>query len=412
MFNFINNMSLFKKSNKKIISAAVNDELALDNLENTKKKSSKPNSKKDTGNKTKAKTKKTSLKTVSTKHKLKKVATKMKTNKKEIKEKKSSDKVATRRITRTTVNRFVEDQAPKPKNVNKIEKITSYSIEEDDDEHAYSPDPTDLYLKDISVANLLTKEEEVKYARQVQKGSIKAKNTMIASNLRLVVKIARRYIRSGMPILDLIEEGNLGLIRAVEKFDPERGFRFSTYGAWWIQQSIERAIMGQNRTVRLPVHVVKRLNSFLRESKDITKNLSHEPSTNELSSKMKKSFDYIENMLTLNEKISSLDAPISSEIDRPILETIGSSEVDPIDIAANIDLKCNLTKWMKSLPETEKSILEHRFGLNSHESTTLEETGRAIGLTRERVRQLQTEALKKLKKQITLSGEDFNNLVE
>src|SRR3990167_7915021 len=156
----------------------------------------------------------------------------------------------------------------------------------DQDEEGISKDPTDLYLKEIGVAPLLSKEEEVFYGRLVKQGDASARKRMIESNLRLVVKIARRYLRSGMPILDLIEEGNIGLIRAVEKFDPERGFRFSTYSAWWIQQTIERAIMSQNRTIRLPIHMVKRLNRCLKASNRVAKHLNHEPSAEDIAQAM------------------------------------------------------------------------------------------------------------------------------
>ena len=278
-------------------------------------------------------------------------------------------------------------------------------------EEEKSPDPIDLYLKEIGEKPLLTQNEEIYYARLVQHGDQQAKKRMIESNLRLVVKIARRYLRSGMPILDLIEEGNIGLIRAVEKFDPERGFRFSTYGAWWIQQTIERAIMSQNRTIRLPVHVVKRLNSCLRTSRELSKSLDHEPTTNEIAKKLNKTNKDIEKIMELNERIASIDSFISEEIQKPLLDTVGTDQQDdPAQITFKENIKQTINKWLSLLTKNQQAIIERRFGLNDHEPTTLEQTGIDIGLTRERVRQLQTEALHTLKDIIQTQGIDVNLL--
>lgn len=274
-----------------------------------------------------------------------------------------------------------------------------------------SPDPTDIYLKEIGAAPLLTKEEEVYFARLILSGNMMAKKRMIESNLRLVVKIARRYIRSGMPILDLIAEGNIGLIRAVEKFDPELGFRFSTYGAWWIQQTIERAIMSQNRTIRLPVHVVKRLNSCLRVSRELAIELDHEPTAEEIAKKLNKTADEVEKTLSLSERIISIDMPISDDISKPLSDTIGSNALDPAKIIITNNLKKHISHWLTKLNTMQRSVVERRFGLNEYEATTLEQTGHEIGVTRERVRQLQSEALKSLRIIIESHGEDFDTLV-
>jgi RNA polymerase nonessential primary-like sigma factor len=274
-----------------------------------------------------------------------------------------------------------------------------------------SPDPTDIYLKEIGAAPLLTKEEEVYYSRLVQQGDVAAKNRMIESNLRLVVKIARRYLRSGMPILDLIEEGNIGLIRAVEKFDPELGFRFSTYGAWWIQQTIERGIMSQNRTIRLPVHMVKRLNSCLRAGRELAKNLDREPTPEEIATKLNKPIEEVEKILALNERVISIDTPISDDISRPLLDTITNGSNDPAQIALSNNLKHHMSRWLSKLTTMQRAVVERRFGLNNHDPATLEQTGVDIGLTRERVRQLQSEALKALREIIVNRGEDFDTLV-
>ncbi len=306
------------------------------------------------------------------------------------------------------------DFANEPKNI-----VTEGSLENTNSEdnnntvelkYAKSKDPTDIYLREVGIAPLLTKEEEIYYSRLSKQGDLHARKKMIESNLRLVIKIARKYLRSGMAILDLIEEGNLGLMRAVEKFDPERGFRFSTYSAWWIQQTIERAIMSQNRTIRLPVHVMKKLNSCLRTRHELGKQMNHEPTADEIAIKLSKSEKEVENTLCLNEKIISIDAPISDNINKSLLDTVGNDLLDPAKIASKHALKETISNWLSKLTATQKSVVELRFGLNDGEPNTLEQTGQEIGLTRERVRQLQTEALKALKIIIEEQGIDFNSL--
>src|SRR5471030_305123 len=183
-------------------------------------------------------------------------------------------------------------------------------------------DATQLYLGEIGYSPLLTAEEEVYFARKSLKGCVDSRKKMIESNLRLVVKISRRYVNRGLALLDLIEEGNLGLIRAVEKFDPERGFRFSTYATWWIRQTIERAIMNQTRTIRLPIHVVKELNVYLRASRELTQQLDHEPTPEEVAIALDRPLDEVKHMLGLNERVTSVDAPASNEADKPLLDTL------------------------------------------------------------------------------------------
>lgn len=274
-----------------------------------------------------------------------------------------------------------------------------------------TPDPTDIYLREIGVSPLLSKDEEIHYGRLAKTGDEDARRRMIESNLRLVVKIARRYLRSGMAILDLIEEGNIGLMRAVEKFDPERGFRFSTYSAWWIQQTIERAIMSQTRTIRLPVHMVKKLNGYLRTSRHLAKNLDHEPTVEEIAAAWGETTDEVEKMMSLNERVISIDMPVSDEVNKPILDTIGQDEDDPILHLNLHKLKQNLDKWLNGLSPKQKAVVERRFGLNGQESLTLDQTGHEIGLTRERVRQLQAEALKALRLEIEKQGNDLDSLL-
>lgn len=259
--------------------------------------------------------------------------------------------------------------------------------------------PTQIYLSEIGLSPLLTAEEEVYYAKLIQKGDPAARRRMIVSNLRLVVKIARRYSNRGLPLLDLIEEGNLGLMRAVEKFDPDRGFRFSTYATWWIRQTIERAIMNQTRTIRLPIHVVKELNIYLRASRELAQQLDHEPTPEEVAIALDRPLDEVKQMLGLNERVTSVDAPASSEADKPLLDTIPDpTEQNPIDLLIDANLHENLEQWLGELSENQREVLARRYGLLGYERATLEDVGHIIGLTRERVRQIQIEALKTLRK--------------
>jgi len=259
--------------------------------------------------------------------------------------------------------------------------------------------PTQIYLNEIGYSPLLSAEEEVYYARRIAKGDQEARRRMIESNLRLVVKIARHYHNRGLPLLDLIEEGNMGLMRAVEKFDPERGFRFSTYATWWIRQTIERAIMNQTRTIRLPIHVVKELNSYLHAIRKLTQQLDHEPSPEEIAHWLDQPIEEVKHMLGLTEHITSIDVPAGNEADKPLLETLADhNNVDPADILQDNNLHDQLESWLTELTDNQREVIARRYGLLGYERETLEEVGKSISLTRERVRQIQVEALKTLRR--------------
>lgn len=259
-------------------------------------------------------------------------------------------------------------------------------------------DATQMYLREIGFSPLLTAEEEVHYARLARKGDERGRQRMIESNLRLVVKISRRYINRGLPLLDLVEEGNFGLIRAVEKFDPERGFRFSTYATWWIRQTIERALMNQTRIIRLPIHIVKELNLYLRASRELAQKLDHEPTAEDIAALLERPVEAVEKMLKLNERVTSLDSLLGDMSDKTILETVADeNSCDPCVELQNNNIQEHLSRWIDHLPEKQREVLARRFGLEGYEMSTLEEVGKEIGLTRERVRQIQVEALKCLR---------------
>lgn len=274
-------------------------------------------------------------------------------------------------------------------------------------ESAPAIDPTQLYLKEIGFSPLLSAEEEVYYGRLSLKGDQAARRKMIESNLRLVVKIARRYYNRGMEFSDLIEEGNLGLLRAVEKFDPERGFRFSTYATWWIRQTIERAIMNQTRTIRLPIHVLRELNSCLSMARELLKTQDHEPSQSEIAVALDRSLEDVKSMMDLNEHVISLDMQVSNDNSngKPLVEALADKNtLDPEEVLANEHLHRSLEACLLELSDKQREVLSRRFGLGGYERQTLEEVGKAVGLTRERVRQIQMSALKALREILSKRG--------
>ncbi len=266
-------------------------------------------------------------------------------------------------------------------------------------------DATRMYLSEIGFSPLLTAQEEVYFARLVIRGDASARNRMVESNLRLVVKIARRYMNRGLSLLDLIEEGNLGLIHAVEKFDPERGFRFSTYATWWIRQTIERALMNQTRTIRLPIHIIKEINGYLRVARQLAQTLDHEPTAEDIAQAMGKSVAEVKRMLQLNERVASVDTPIGKDEDRSLLDAIpDDNNIDPSQLLQDADLNEKLDQWLDQLNDKQRIVVKRRFGLGGLEKATLEQVGNEIGVTRERVRQIQIDALRRLRKILETEG--------
>jgi len=271
-------------------------------------------------------------------------------------------------------------------------------------ERSHVGDATDKYLSEIGRSQLLSADEEKELARRVQKGDATARAHMIESNLRLVVKIARRYLNRGLPLLDLIEEGNLGLIRAVEKFDPEKGFRFSTYATWWIRQAVERGLMNQVKTIRLPIHIAKELNSYLRAQRELGQKLDHEPTAEDVAELLDKPVDDVRNLLQLSDDIACTEISVLEPERSPWDSFEDTKFEDPWQLLQSDQLKGHIDRWLDGLPDKSLDVIVRRFGLRGHDVTTLEEVGKAIGLTRERVRQIQVDALKELKEVLLEEG--------
>ncbi len=272
-------------------------------------------------------------------------------------------------------------------------------------------DATQLYLNEIGFSPLLNAEEEVHYATLALQGHEGARKKMIESNLRLVVKISRRYLNRGLPLLDLIEEGNLGLMKSVEKFDPKRGFRFSTYATWWIRQTIERALMNQTRTIRLPIHVLKELNVYLRAARQLTQKLDHEPSPEDIAEMLDVPIEDVEKLFCLNDKVTSFDMPLGHDENKSLLDTIpDENSVNPAVLLTDESLRAQIEALLDELTENQRQVIARRFGLRGFEKSTLEEVGAEISLTRERVRQIQVEALRTLRKLLEREGLTHDDL--
>jgi len=259
-------------------------------------------------------------------------------------------------------------------------------------------DNIQIYFNEIGIAPLLTAEEEIHYSRLALQGDEAARQRMIVSNLRLVVTIAKRYYPRDLTLLDLIEEGNLGLIRAVEKFDPELGFRFSTYATWWIRQTIERALMNQTRAVRLPIHIVKELNLYLRTARELMQELDQEPSPEDIAAKLDKPVTQVKKILKLNERSISMDMPVNADSTKPFIDTLADHRLaNPANLLQDTNLAECVDTWLDELSDVQKKVLVLRFGLRGSEPATLEDVGKEINLTRERVRQIQIEALQRMR---------------
>jgi RNA polymerase nonessential primary-like sigma factor len=270
------------------------------------------------------------------------------------------------------------------------------------DSHA---DVTQLYLNEIGHAPLLTPEQETNLARRTKLGEFQARQKMIEHNLRLVVNIAKHYANRGLALLDLVEEGNLGLIHALEKFDPERGFRFSTYATWWIRQNIERAIMNQSRTIRLPVHVIKELNVFLRAQRHLETHGVVDPTPEDIGHLTGHDGEEVRRVLALNERVASLDAPLEIDPTLSLGDAIADEAMQlPEDFLQHSEIEEHVHEWLAQLNDKQRWVIERRFGINNRDVSTLEDLAVDLKVTRERVRQIQMEALRMLRQMLRRKG--------
>lgn len=292
-----------------------------------------------------------------------------------------------------------EDKAPVE------EEKTDVTPESKDEAVEHYSDPTLLYLNEIGQNALLSAEDEYALACLVTQGDFNARQRMIECNLRLVVNIAKHYVNRGMALLDLIEEGNLGLIHALEKFDPERGFRFSTYATWWIRQNIERAIMNQSRTIRIPVHVIREMNICLQAFRHLEAHKGNEPSAEEIAHLLGKPVADVRYVLNLNERMASLDTPLDIDPSLSLADAIpDEGALSPEMQLQHAELEAMVHQWLEELGEKHRCVVERRFGLNNYPIHTLEEVAETLGITRERVRQIQVESLQLLRRNLKRKG--------
>jgi RNA polymerase primary sigma factor len=298
------------------------------------------------------------------------------------------------------------DQEPDEETLAQVEREEEEKDAAEDYED-FAMDAIKLYLKDIQKTNLLTAEEEKALARRIDDGDMAARDKMIESNLRLVVKIAKRYMNRGLPFLDLIEEGNLGLIKAVERFKLSKECRFSTYATWWIRQSIERALVNQSRTIRLPVHVSDDINKLIKITRELVRDLNREPQVKEVADVMGVEPAYVRRLMVLLKKTYSIEHPMGENNDYSLIDTIeDTSVVNPLDLAEWLNKFRIITDLLATLNDNEKEIIALRFGLDDRDPQTLDTIGRQFGVTRERIRQIEAKSLEKLR--LLLSERDFS----
>jgi len=302
------------------------------------------------------------------------------------------------------LNIIVADEELEPVEVEEEPDLDAVAAEEEAEEEIDTPeiehcdDAIKLYMRDIQKSKLLSAEEEKELAARIDLGDKAARDKMIESNLRLVVKIAKRYINRGLPFLDLIEEGNVGLIKAVGKFKLSKECRFSTYATWWIRQSIERALVNQSRTIRLPVHVSDDVNKMFRVTRELVNKMNREPSSKEIAAEMGVDIAYVRRLMVLLKKTYSIERPMGENNDYFLLDTIeDTSNVSVAELFENLNKYEMVSKWLETLPDNERNILTLRFGLDDNEPQTLDTIGHIYGVTRERIRQIEVKALEKLR---------------